>query len=156
MERKPSTGGVQDLGERFCTRRDDQFCVTAAARLSKREGFATGDEQHLVRIGNAAQTLHPVAGQGLNLGLRDAWELATEMKRWRREDVGAAGLLRNYAAKRRLDRGGGIWFTHNLVRLFSGDVAPARLARGLGLAALGAIPPAKDFVVRRMTFGARG
>lgn len=111
---------------------------------------------HMVRIGNAAQTLHPVAGQGLNLGLRDAWELATEMKRWRREDIGAAGPLRSYAARRRLDRGGGIWFTHNLVRLFSGDVAPARLARGLGLAALGAIPPLKDFVVRRMTFGARG
>lgn len=111
---------------------------------------------HLVRIGNAAQTLHPVAGQGLNLGVRDAWELATEMKRWRREDIGAAGPLRSYAARRRLDRGGGIWFTHNLVRLFSGDVAPARLVRGLGLAALGAIPPVKDFVVRRMTFGARG
>lgn len=110
----------------------------------------------LVRIGNAAQTLHPVAGQGLNLGLRDAWELATEIKRWRREDIGDAGPLRSYAARRRLDRGGGIWFTHNLVRLFSGDVAPARLARGLGLAALGAIPPAKDFVVRRMTFGAHG
>ena len=110
----------------------------------------------LVRIGNAAQTLHPVAGQGLNLGLRDAWELAMEMKRSPRSDIGAAGPLRSYAARRRLDREGGIWFTHNLVRLFAGDVAPARLARGLGLAALGAIPPVKDFVVRRMTFGARG
>jgi 2-octaprenyl-6-methoxyphenol hydroxylase len=110
----------------------------------------------VVRIGNAAQTLHPVAGQGLNLGLRDAWELATEVKRWRREDIGAAGLLASYLARRRLDRRGGIWFTHNLVRLFSGDLAPARFARGLGLAALGAMPPVKDFVLRRMTFGARG
>jgi 2-octaprenyl-6-methoxyphenol hydroxylase len=111
---------------------------------------------HAVRIGNAAQTLHPVAGQGLNLGLRDAWELATEIQRCRREDIGAAGLLRTYVARRRLDRAGGIWFTHSLVRIFSADLAPLRLARGLGLAALAAVPPAQDFLARRMTFGARG
>jgi 2-octaprenyl-6-methoxyphenol hydroxylase len=110
----------------------------------------------VIRIGNAAQTLHPVAGQGLNLGLRDAWELATEVQRCRHEDIGAAGLLRSYAARRRLDRGGGIWFTHSLVRIFSRDLAPLRLARGAGLAALAAVPPAQDFLVRRMTFGARG
>jgi 2-octaprenyl-6-methoxyphenol hydroxylase len=112
--------------------------------------------QRVVRIGNAAQTLHPVAGQGLNLGVRDAWELATEVKRWPREEIGAARLLGRYAARRRLDRTGGIWFTHNLVRIFSGDLAAIRFARGAGLAALGAMPPLKDFVVRRMTFGARG
>ena len=66
------------------------------------------------------------------------------------------GRSRSYAARRRLDRGGGIWFTHDLVRLFSGDVAPLAARAGSGLAALGAMPPAKDFVVRRMTFGARG
>ena len=110
----------------------------------------------LVRIGNAAQMLHPVAGQGLNVGLRDAWELGTEIRRWPREEIGAARLLARYTARRRFDRDGGIWFTHNLVRLFSGDLPPLRLARGLGLAALGAIPPARDFVVRRMIFGARG
>ena len=109
-----------------------------------------------VRIGNAAQTLHPVAGQGLNLGLRDAWELAAELQRCRPDDIGTAGLLRHYAARRRLDRSGGIWFTHNLVRIFSSDLAPVRLARGLGLAALAAVPPAQDFLVRRMLFGARG
>ena len=109
-----------------------------------------------VRIGNAAQTLHPVAGQGLNLGLRDAWELAGEIRRSPRSRIGAPELLARYAARRRLDRAGGIWFTHGLARIFSSDDAPLRFARGLGLAALAALPPAQDFLVRRMSFGARG
>jgi 2-octaprenyl-6-methoxyphenol hydroxylase len=109
-----------------------------------------------VVIGNAAQTLHPVAGQGLNLGLRDAWELAALVRDCNAADIGGAEFLRAYAARRRLDRGGGIFFTDSLVRLFSNDLALLRLARGLGLAALGAFPPARDFVVRRMIFGARG
>jgi 2-octaprenyl-6-methoxyphenol hydroxylase len=113
-------------------------------------------EPRTVRIGNAAQTLHPVAGQGLNLGLRDAWELAAALRCSPREDIGASELLARYAARRRLDRGGGIGFTHGLARLFSGDYAPLRCARGLGLAALAALPPARDFLVRRMSFGARG
>ena len=108
-----------------------------------------------VRIGNAAQTLHPVAGQGLNLGLRDAWELAIEVQRSPLEDIGAAGFLGRYAARRRLDRGGGIWFTHSLVRIFSRDLASLRWARGVGLAALAAVPSAQEFLARRMTFGAR-
>lgn len=116
---------------------------------------------HVVRprtilIGNAAQTLHPVAGQGFNLGLRDAWELAGEVMRRERDAIGGAAMLRAYQARRRLDRGGGIWFTHSLVRLFSNDIAPVRAVRGAGLTLLGCVPPLKDFVVRRMTFGARG
>lgn len=109
-----------------------------------------------VALGNAAQTLHPVAGQGFNLGLRDAWELAAAIHATAREDIGAPPMLAAYTARRRLDRKGGIWFTDSLVRLFSNDVAPLRFARGVGLALLGAVPSAKDFVVRRMTFGARG
>lgn len=110
----------------------------------------------VVAVGNAAQTLHPVAGQGLNLGLRDAWELAGVTKGCGRDEIGGPAMLAAYRARRRLDRGGGVWFTDALVRLFSNDIAPLRIARGLGLALLGAAPPAKDFVVRRMTFGARG
>jgi 2-octaprenyl-6-methoxyphenol hydroxylase len=113
-------------------------------------------EPRTVVIGNAAQTLHPVAGQGLNLGLRDAWELAALVRDCDPADIGGPALLRAYAARRRLDRRGGIFFTDSLVRLFSNDLAVLRVARGLGLAALGAFPPARDFVVRRMIFGARG
>lgn len=113
-------------------------------------------EPRRVALGNAAQTLHPVAGQGLNLGLRDAWELAETVRVCGRDEIGAPAQLQAYESRRRIDRGGGIRFTDALVRLFSNDVAPLKLARGLGLAALGAVPPVKDFVVRRMTFGTRG
>jgi 2-octaprenyl-6-methoxyphenol hydroxylase len=113
-------------------------------------------ESRIVALGNAAQTLHPVAGQGLNLGLRDAWELAQTLRECERHEIGSAVQLERYGSRRRFDRGGGIGFTDALVRLFSNDIAPLKLARGLGLAALGAVPPARDFVVRRMTFGTRG
>jgi 2-octaprenyl-6-methoxyphenol hydroxylase len=113
-------------------------------------------QKRTVLIGNAAQTLHPVAGQGFNLGLRDAWELAEEIMRCDRDAIGSTAMLRAYRARRRLDRGGGIGFTDSLVRLFSNDIAPLRIARGAGLSLLGCIPPAKDFLVRRMTFGTRG
>jgi 2-octaprenyl-6-methoxyphenol hydroxylase len=110
----------------------------------------------LVAVGNAAQTLHPVAGQGFNLGLRDAWELARLVRSGAREEIGSGAQLAAFAQRRRLDRRGGTWFTDFLVRLFSNDLAPLRAARGLGLAALAVAPPCKDFLVRRMTFGARG
>jgi len=113
-------------------------------------------EPRTVVLGNAAQTLHPVAGQGLNLGLRDAWELAAMLRGCDRAEIGGPRQILAYGARRRLDRSGGILFTDTLVRLFSNEFTPLRLARGLGLAVLGAVPPARDFVVRRMTFGTRG
>lgn len=113
-------------------------------------------ERRVAVLGNAAQTLHPVAGQGLNLGLRDAWEFAETVRGRAPDSIGGADHLASYRGRRRLDRRGGIGFTDALVRVFSNDFAAIRLARGVGLAALGALPPVRDFVVRRMTFGARG
>lgn len=104
-----------------------------------------------VWIGNCAQTLHPVSGQGFNLGLRDAWQLAEILLA---DGVDRAGLDR-YATSRRLDRDGGALFTDGIVRLFSNDCAPLKLARGLGLWALDVFPPARHFVARRMIWGAR-
>lgn len=119
--------------------------------------YATGVARaRTLLVGNAAQTLHPVAGQGFNLGLRDAWELAEELKRCGRDAIGGAAMLQAYQSRRRLDRRAGIWFTDSLVRLFSNEVAPLGIARGAGLTLLGCMPPLKNFVVRRMTFGARG
>lgn len=111
---------------------------------------------HIVLIGNAAQTLHPVAGQGFNLGLRDAWELAGQILGGHSAKLGSREWLQQYAARRRLDRGAGVGFTHTLVQLFSNDLLPLRLIRGTGLALIGCMPPLKNFLVRRMTFGARG
>jgi 2-octaprenyl-6-methoxyphenol hydroxylase len=106
-----------------------------------------------VLIGNAAQSLHPVAGQGFNLGLRDAWELAEEIANRGAAD---ARLPHAFRAKRRIDRAGGIGFTDALVKMFSNDVAPLALARGAGLAITDNVPAIKDFIVRRMVFGSRG
>ena len=111
--------------------------------------------EHAVLIGNAAQTLHPVAGQGFNLGLRDAWELA-EHALSGAAAPGSATWLRGYLARRNVDRGGGIGITHTLVQLFSNDLLPLRMARGLALTLLGCAPERKRCLVRRMTFGARG
>ena len=118
----------------------------------------TGSEatDRVVRIGNAAQTLHPVAGQGFNIGLRDAWELAALCGDWSASEIGGAAMLAAYARGRRLDVLGGAGFTDFLVRMFSNDIAPLRHARGLGLLALEVFPPLKSFVARRMMFGARG
>lgn len=112
--------------------------------------------QRTVWLGNAAQTLHPVAGQGFNLALRDVWSLAETFASVRHdEDPGAPALLDRYARARRLDRIGTIGFTDGLVRVFSNDLASWRLARGGGLAALELLPPLKHFVAKRMMFGAR-
>jgi 2-octaprenyl-6-methoxyphenol hydroxylase len=103
-------------------------------------------------VGNAAQALHPVAGQGFNLGLRDAWELAGLVRRYGAHDE---RLPDAFEARRDLDRRGGIAFTDSLIQLFSNDFTPLALARGAGLALLDNVPAAKDFVVRRMVFGSR-
>lgn len=107
-----------------------------------------------VWIGNAAQTLHPVAGQGFNLALRDIFELARTLTD--AQDPGAPELLARYDAARKLDRNGAMRFTDTLVHLFSNDNPLLRHARGAGLLALDLIPPARHFVARRMMFGARG
>ena len=116
--------------------------------LRLRDTLVKGNE---VWIGNTAQTLHPVSGQGFNLGIRDAWQLA--------EILLKNGVDRNslasYAASRRLDRQGSAFFTDQIVRAFSNDFGPLKLARGLGLLALDLCPPARHFVAKRMIWGAR-
>ena len=107
-----------------------------------------------VWLGNAAQTLHPVAGQGFNLALRDVWALAETLFA-HPGDPGDAATLAAYRDSRRLDRCGAIGFTDTLVRVFSNDFAPLRHLRGAGLFALDMLPPLRDFVARRMMFGAR-
>lgn len=106
-----------------------------------------------VWLGNAAQTLHPVAGQGFNLGLRDVWELAEALRG--SADPGAAEVLNRHSRGRRADRWGTAGFTDSLVRLFSNDNTLLSHARGAGLLALDLLPPLRHFVAKRMMFGAR-
>jgi 2-octaprenyl-6-methoxyphenol hydroxylase len=105
-----------------------------------------------VRIGNAAQTLHPVAGQGLNLGLRDAYALVDALQR--HSDVDAA--LARVAFSRAPDRWSLIAATDFLARSFTWRLPGAAALRSLGLAALQAVPPAKAALARQMMFGWRG
>jgi 2-octaprenyl-6-methoxyphenol hydroxylase len=105
----------------------------------------------IVRIGNAAQTLHPVAGQGLNLGLRDAHELVAVLRF--AGDVDTALQRAEWA--RAPDRWSMIAATDFLARSFTWKLPGAATLRGLGLAALQAAPPAKAWLARRMMFGSR-
>lgn len=143
-----------------------------------------------VWIGNAAQTLHPVSGQGFNLGLRDAWTLAEglcEAGLAARAQVSDAGSRRSshgdslrsqkmsadaaaathgprldeavltaWARSRQLDRLATTAFTDGIVRLFSNDLAPLHQAREIGLSLLNLAPGLRNFVARRMIWGARG
>jgi 2-octaprenyl-6-methoxyphenol hydroxylase len=108
-----------------------------------------------VWIGNAAQTLHPVSGQGFNLGIRDAYELADQLLAQGNSDLGELSVLQQYAQSRNLDRQGSVAFTDGIVRAFSNNFSPLRVARGLGLLTLDLCPMARKFVAGRMIWGAR-
>lgn len=103
-------------------------------------------------IGNAAQTLHPVAGQGLNLGLRDAWDLAQVLQD--AADPGDARLLQRFAAMRRLDAAATVRVTDFLAGAFLAASPVGGLIRGFGLTALDICLPARRFFARRMIYGA--
>jgi len=102
-------------------------------------------------VGNAAQTLHPVAGQGLNLGLRDAWDLAQVLRD--AQDPGDARVLQRYDTMRRMDAMAGVRITDFLAGAFLGANPVAGLMRGFGLTALDICLPARRFFARRMIYG---
>ncbi|MEO8345187.1 MAG: FAD-dependent monooxygenase [Betaproteobacteria bacterium] len=106
-----------------------------------------------VVIGNAAQALHPIAGQGFNLGVRDAYELGQAIIRTPRDALGERSMLAAFAARRRTDRYAGIAFTHGLTQLFAMDSPFVRWPRGLALTALDALPPLKRAFTRVMLYG---
>ncbi len=105
----------------------------------------------IAAIGNAAQTLHPVAGQGLNLGLRDAHALADALAR----HSATPDALAAFGKARALDRRLTIGATDTLARLFTVDLGPLSPLRGLALTALELVPPAKTALARQMMFGQR-
>ena len=107
-------------------------------------------DRRLALVGDAAHVIHPIAGQGLNLGLRDVAALAEAIVDARRLglDPGGDQALERYQRWRRLDNLLMIAATDGLNRLFSNDVAPLRLARDLGLAAVNKMPPLKRLFMR--------
>jgi len=112
----------------------------------------------LAIVGNAAQSLHPIAGQGFNLGLRDAASLAeviADAMAAGGTDVGDEATLRAYAGWRDEDRQRIVAFTDGLVRLFGSPLGPVRGLRSIGLLAFDAFPPAKA-AMARLSVGAAG
>ncbi|NGX15883.1 2-octaprenyl-6-methoxyphenyl hydroxylase [Wenzhouxiangella sp. XN24] len=108
----------------------------------------------VVLVGNAAHGIHPVAGQGFNLGLRDVAVLAELVARG--GDPGASELLEEYAEWREEDRARTVRDTDGLVQLFTSDFAPLRAGRRLGLVGLDLLPAARAAVARRgMGLGGR-
>jgi 2-octaprenyl-6-methoxyphenol hydroxylase len=105
----------------------------------------------VVLLGNAAQALHPVAGQGFNLGLRDAAALAEHLSGWA-GDPGDPGLLARFAAGREADREGVVRFTDTLVRTFSDTRPLVGALRDAGLLLFDLLPPAKQ-VLSRVSLG---
>jgi 2-octaprenyl-6-methoxyphenol hydroxylase len=124
-------------------------------KLIRAEAMA---DERVVLIGNAMHQIHPVAGQGFNLGLRDAAMLAERLAAQTAfgGDIGDGDWLAGYAEARRRDLGRVIRFTDSLVRIFSTDFPPLALARNLALVALDRLPGAKRLLARHaMGYGVR-
>ena len=103
-----------------------------------------------VIIGNAVHQLHPVAGQGFNLGLRDVVNLAEMLikQHEQNQDIGEAGFLKAYAVSRKKDHDRTIGFTDAVVKIFSNEWLALAAARNIGLALLDHIPAAKTLLTR--------
>ncbi|WP_246796751.1 UbiH/UbiF/VisC/COQ6 family ubiquinone biosynthesis hydroxylase [Burkholderia perseverans] len=149
----PDEAFLRELGDAFGER------MGRFTRIAGRASFPLGlvaaptlVEGRVATVGNAAQTLHPVAGQGLNLGLRDAHTLADTLS-----EHGATPLaLAAFNARRALDRRLTIGATDTLARLFTIDSRPLAALRGAALSALEFVPPLKTAIARQMMFGQRG
>ncbi|CAD5358210.1 2-octaprenyl-6-methoxyphenol hydroxylase, FAD/NAD(P)-binding [Enterobacter cancerogenus] len=102
-------------------------------------------------VGNAAQTLHPIAGQGFNLGLRDVMSLAESLAQaWsEQKDVGGYAVLSHYQNRRRADKEATIGVTDGLVHLFANRWGPLVAGRNLGLMAMELFIPARDVLAQR-------
>lgn len=142
---EPGVGRITSVSPLKC------FALGLAAQRSLVRG-------RQVRIGNAAQTLHPVAGQGLNLGLRDAFALANALRDASDRSRSSPGLdaaLSRVAWQRAPDRWALIATTDFLARSFTWKAPGIDTLRGVGLAVLNKLPFVKDALARQMMFGNR-
>ena len=107
----------------------------------------------MVVIGNSAQTMHPVAGQGFNVGLRDATALMKQLAATPQADWGNPAMLAGYAKTRTRDTKGGLLFTDFLVSLFTNDLIGLSVMRSMGLGLLDVFKPIKRVLVSKMSYG---
>ncbi|RQZ28685.1 UbiH/UbiF/VisC/COQ6 family ubiquinone biosynthesis hydroxylase [Burkholderia sp. Bp9017] len=148
----PDDAFLRELGAAFGERMGQFVAIAGRASfplgLNAAQTLVSG---RIAIVGNAAQTLHPVAGQGLNLGLRDAHTLVDALSAQGFE----ATALATFNARRALDRRFTIGATDTLARLFTVDTGPLPLLRGAALTALEFVPPLKKAIARQMMFGQR-
>ncbi len=123
--------------------------MTFPLKLSKLQSV---DTPHLVVIGNAAQTMHPVAGQGFNVGIRDAQVLAKHIAT-STMPLGSPEMLVSYQAERKSDTKNGLLFTDFLVNIFSNDIIGLPAMRSVGLGLFDVIKPIKQHLVSKMSYG---
>lgn len=135
--------------------------VGAFLKVGKRSSFPlrlayldSAATPHLAIIGNAAQTMHPVAGQGFNIGLRDAWTLAATIASTATAEWGSSAMLQSYRTTRHADTRGGLLFTDFLVNVFSNDLIGLSGMRAAGLGILDVVRPFKQRLIGKMSFGA--
>ncbi|WP_217588286.1 UbiH/UbiF/VisC/COQ6 family ubiquinone biosynthesis hydroxylase [Burkholderia sp. GbtcB21] len=148
----PDDAFLRELGRAFGERMGRFVAIAGRASfplgLNAAQTLVSG---RVAIVGNAAQTLHPVAGQGLNLGLRDAHTLVDALSAQGFD----ATALATFNARRALDRRFTIGATDTLARLFTIDAGPLPLLRGAALTALEFVPPLKKAIARQMMFGQR-
>lgn len=124
--------------------------MTFPLKLSQ---LLASDTPHLVVVGNAAQTMHPVAGQGFNVGLRDAEVLAQHIVATPVAELGGSDMLAGYRASRKTDTKHGLLFTDFLVNIFSNDILGVPALRSTGLGLFDLLKPVKRMLVSKMSFG---
>ena len=156
-----------DLAPRLLSLPDGEFAVELGARFGDFLGAVTPvgprwsyplylmqaeryAARRLALIGEAAHVIHPIAGQGLNIGIRDVAALAELIVDTRRLglDIGEDGVLERYESWRRPDALLLAAVTDGLNRLFSNEIGPVRLARDVGLAVVNQLPPLKRLLMR--------
>jgi len=108
-------------------------------------------QENIAIIGNSAQIIHPVAGQGLNTGIRDALILADCIKKDVNLEIKL--MIRKFNRMRKKETKDILWFTDSLVTLFSNDIIGVNKIRGMALSFLDLIPPIKKKFVKKMSYG---
>jgi len=110
-------------------------------------------KSHIVVIGNSAQTMHPVAGQGFNTGIRDAYALSKLINESELVHIGSESFVNQYYSSRHPETKKTLFFTDSLVNIFSNDLVGLSITRGFSLSILDNFRPIKKFLVNKMSFG---
>jgi 2-octaprenyl-6-methoxyphenol hydroxylase len=140
----------EHFGDRVGKFHDSDKFITFPLKKITLEDFP---KTRMVVIGNSAQTMHPVAGQGFNTGIRDAYELSKLINQSQPSQVGSDRFINQYYALRKSEIKKILFFTDSLVSIFSNDLVGLSLTRGVSLSLLDNLKPIKNFLVDKLSFG---